>query len=114
MIMLPEITRELIIQYIILIAIILPTTLLVFIYHFYLFKNTPQSTKDNASKNISNDDYVKTENVSKEITKLYKELKLKYNLAKSGDKKTRLKNKKTLEKIEQAYKEKNYDFLISL
>ncbi|MEI7941625.1 MAG: hypothetical protein WCH76_00465 [Candidatus Riflemargulisbacteria bacterium] len=115
--MLPEITKNLLLQYLGLFLILVPTTIFVVLYHRSLPKDPIEPDEIEPS-----DEEVKAEAKPKlpektkkvDINHVYNELKKKYNPTKAGDKKTRLKYKQILLKVEKAYKIKDIKTLMSL
>ncbi len=114
--MIPEITKNLLIEYLILFLILAPITAFVIIYHFSLPKDLKEDEVELPEvKEIKTEEIKpKTQNKKVDINKLYNDLKRKYNPAKAGDKKTRLRNKQMIEKIEKAYRIKDIKTLMSL
>lgn len=115
--MLPEITKSLLIQYLILFLIVAPITIFVVLYHRSLPKDSiePEEIEPNKEE-IKEEVKSKTpeKKIKVDITKLYNELKKKYNPTKAGDKKTRIRYKQILLKVEKAYKIKDIKTLMSL
>lgn len=112
--MLPEITKELLIQYLILFLILAPLTIFVVIYHLSLPKvieEEPEVIQEKLEKPSSLKVPEKKKKV--DINKLYADLKKKYDPAKAGDKKTRLRNKQIIQQIEKAYRLKDIKTLHS-
>jgi hypothetical protein len=115
--MLPEITKSLLIQYLVLFLILVPITVFAVLYH----RSLPKDLIEPDEIEPSNEE-VKAEakpklpekNKKVDIHNVYNELKKKYNPAKAGDKKTRLKYKQILLKVEKAYKIKDIKTLMSL
>lgn len=106
--MLPEITKELLLQYLILFLILAPTTVVVVMYHLSLPKekveDIPEVIPEKAEEIVPK---AQEKKKKVDINKLYAELKKKYDPSKAGDKKTRLRNKQILQQIEKAYKIKD-------
>lgn len=112
--MLPEITKELLIQYVILFAILAPTTALAVVYHLSLPKEKEEEEVEIVTEKVEEVIPKVQEKKKKiDINKLYSELKKKYDPSKAGDKKTRLRNKQIIQQIEKAYKLKDIKTLNS-
>ncbi|GEM_PF-3025601 len=111
--MLPEITKELLTQYLVLLSILVPATILAIMYHRSLpkevFEEEPAETDIVEAEKAKQPE----KKVKVDINKLYAELKKKYDPVKAGDKKTRLRNKQVMLKIEKAYKLKDIKTLQS-
>ncbi len=112
--MLPEITKELLLQYLILFLILVPATVLVVLYHLSLPKEKVEDIEIIPEKVEEVTPKVQEKKKKVDINKLYADLKKKYDPSKAGDKKTRLRNKQTLQQIEKAYKTKDIKTLQSL
>lgn len=115
--MLPEITKKLLLEYLGLFLILAPITIFVVLYHRSLPKD-PKEIEEELPKSEEVKEEIKPKaqdkNKKVDITKLYNDLKKKYNPTKAGDKKTRLRYKQILLKVEKAYKIKDIKTLISL
>lgn len=112
--MLPEITIRLLFEYLVLFLILAPITFFVVRYHASLPKEEREIEEVPEAEAEPMVVASKVKEKKPDINQLYKELKQKYNPAKAGDKKTRLKNKQIMSKIEKAYKIKDLKTLMSL
>jgi hypothetical protein len=115
--MLPEITKSLLLQYLVLFLILAPLTIFAVLYHRSLPKDNIEPDEiepsdEEKKEEVKPKSQEKTKKV--DINHLYNELKKKYNPTKAGDKKTRLKYKQILLKVEKAYKIKDIKTLMSL
>jgi len=113
--MLPPITKGLLMQYLVLLLILAPATFFIVMYHLSLPKEASEEESEPTEKAEEQEATIKKAEKPKkaDIHKLYADIKKKYDPSKAGDKKTRLRNKQIMLKVEKAYKLKDIKTLQS-